>query len=53
MLYRPSVTGIDRDKCHVRVGLSKRQIEDSPPIDADKPVSRQREIVRMPDDGVR
>lgn len=40
-----SVTGIDRDKRHVRVGLSKRQIEDSPPIDADKPVSRQREMI--------
>jgi len=40
-----SVTGIDWDKRHVRVGLSKRQIEDSPPIDADKPVSRQREMI--------
>jgi hypothetical protein len=53
MLYRPSVTGIDLDKRHVRVGLSKRQTEDSPPIGANKPVARQREIARMPDDGVR
>jgi len=68
MLYRLSVTGIDWGKRHVRVGLSKRQIADSPPIDADEPVSRQREMIcfdrnapeygptsdlaRMPDDGV-
>ena len=39
-----SVRGIDWNDEIVRVDLSKRQVEESPSIDIDRPVSRQHEI---------
>jgi uncharacterized protein YrrD len=44
VLIAPSSLGIiDEDSKLIAVHLNKQQIEDSPPIDADKPVSRQHE----------
>jgi uncharacterized protein YrrD len=39
-----SIQGLDRSRRRVDVGLSRRQIEDAPGIETDKPVSRQHEI---------
>ena len=36
--------GIDKEKKHINVNLKKKQIEDSPPLSSDKPVSRQFEM---------
>ena len=38
-----AVTGIDWEDEKVHVDLTRQQVKDSPPIDADKPVSRQHE----------
>jgi hypothetical protein len=38
-----AVKGVDEGEMLVRVELSRQQIEDSPPITADQPVSRQYE----------
>lgn len=38
-----SIEGVDMDKKTLSVRLTKKQIEDAPGIDADKPVSRQHE----------
>jgi uncharacterized protein YrrD len=38
-----AVQSIDREKSVVHVGLDKQQVKASPPIDTDKPVSRQHE----------
>jgi uncharacterized protein YrrD len=39
-----SVSGIDWDHSAVRVSLSRQQVRTSPPIETDKPVSRQHEV---------
>lgn len=45
VLLTPEAVGpIDWNEHHVPVSLTREQIEKSPPVDADKPVSRQQEI---------
>ncbi|MGA7823334.1 MAG: PRC-barrel domain-containing protein [Steroidobacteraceae bacterium] len=39
-----SVASIDWEKSVVQIGLTRQQVEASPPIDTDKPVSRQHEV---------
>src|SRR5215212_2768285 len=39
-----ALKSVDHDTKHINVSLTKAQIEKSPPIDADKPVSRQFEL---------
>lgn len=39
-----SVRGLDWENALVRVGLTRQQVEDSPQVDTDKPVSRQYEV---------
>lgn len=39
-----AVESVDWNKRVVRVGLSRRQVERSPPVDTDRPVSRQHEM---------
>jgi hypothetical protein len=36
-----ALTGIDREAEHININLTKKQIEDSPSLDSDKPVTRQ------------
>ncbi len=36
-----ALTAVDKDDRCIRVGLTRQQIKDSPPLDSDKPVSRQ------------
>ena len=36
-----ALAGVDKEKHHIEINLTKEQIEDSPPLDSDKPVSRQ------------
>ena len=42
VLISPYVlNGMNKEEQHFSVGLTKKQIEDSPSLDSDKPVSRQ------------
>jgi hypothetical protein len=45
VLIAPYALGaVDRDERHLTVRLTKKQIEDSPPLSSDQPVSRQFEL---------
>jgi hypothetical protein len=39
-----ALRGVDWDRRRINVALSKGQVEESPPIDTDEPVSRQQEV---------
>lgn len=39
-----ALAGLITDESHIPVSLTRQQVEDSPSIDADKPVSRQQEL---------
>lgn len=39
-----AIEGLDRSRRHVRVALTRQQIQDAPGIETDQPVSRQREM---------
>jgi len=36
-----ALVAVNKEKQHIAIGLTKKQIEDSPSLDSDKPVSRQ------------
>lgn len=44
LLAPPAVGGIDTEREEIVTGLTRQQVEDSPPIDTEKPVSRQQEV---------
>jgi len=43
LLSPVSIGGADWAAKHIEVGLTKEQVENSPPLSADRPVSRQHE----------
>jgi sporulation protein YlmC with PRC-barrel domain len=44
LLAPAAVGGIDAERSEVVTGLTRRQVEDSPPVESEKPVSRQQEL---------
>ena len=45
VLLAPAVVGgIDSGRGQLVTGLTRQQVEDSPPVDTEKPVSRQHEL---------
>jgi sporulation protein YlmC with PRC-barrel domain len=44
LLVPAVVGGIDAERREIVTGLTRQQVEDSPPVDTEKPVSRQQEL---------
>ena len=44
LLAPAAVGGIDADRSALVTGLTRQQVEDSPPVETEKPVSRQQEL---------